>query len=104
MKSRSLKFFNVRNQIVYTLTSPLLTARSSKIIALETAIMELMRNDPNVRVVVFTQMREQLMHVKTMVHGLSARTQGGVGPAFFELSLFVENPWETHSDLTLACD
>ena len=53
MRSSSVKFFTVKNQIVYTLTSPLLTARSSKIIALETAIMELMRNDPNVRVVVF---------------------------------------------------
>ena len=84
MRSSSVKFFTVKNQIVYTLTSPLLTARSSKIIALETAIMELMRNDPNVRVVVFTQMREQLMHVKNMVHSLSARTRGGVGLYSFD--------------------
>ena len=84
MKSRSLKFFNVRNQIVYTLTKPLIQARSSKIIALENAIMELMRKDPNVRVVVFTQMREQLMHVKSMVHSLSARTRGGVGLYSFD--------------------
>jgi len=84
MKRRSVKFFNVKNQIVYTLTKPLLKARSSKIVALENTIIHLMRNDPNVRVVVFTQMRNQLLHVQTMVNSLSARTRGGVGLYSFD--------------------
>ena len=84
MKSGSAPFFAVQNQIVYTLTKPLLTARSSKIMALETAITELMRNDPNVRVVVFTQMRDQLVHVQNMVKSLSVRTRGGVGLYSFD--------------------
>jgi len=84
MKMRSVKFFNVKNQIVYALTKPLLKARSSKIVALENAIIHLMRNDPNVRVVVFTQMLNQLSHVRTMVNSLSARTRGGVGLYSFD--------------------
>ena len=78
MKNRSAKFYHVKNQIVYTLTKPLIRADSSKMKALESSIVDLMKKDSNMRVVVFTQMRQVLEHVESMVRSLGSRTPGGI--------------------------
>ena len=46
--------------------------------ALESMIVDLMTKDPNMRMVVLTQMRQVLTHIETMVKSLGARTPGGI--------------------------
>jgi SNF2 family DNA or RNA helicase len=84
MRSGAAKFYTVRNQIVYSLTSPLLIAESSKIKALEKSITNLMKRNPNIRVVVFTQMRQQLQYIQDMVKHLGMQTPGGIGLYSFD--------------------
>ena len=55
------------NTVLNNLTSPLLSLDSSKIQALEKAILDLKSRDPNMRAVVFTQFKGCLHHVKEMV-------------------------------------
>jgi len=64
------KWFHLTRSLVYPLSNPLIRANSSKMKALESAIVDLHRRDPNMRAVIFSQMREVLSHVRAVISRL----------------------------------
>jgi SNF2 family DNA or RNA helicase len=61
------KWFHLHNSLIYGLMGTLNSPQSSKLKALEAAILDLQSRDPNCRIVVFTQFRGVLEQVKDMV-------------------------------------
>lgn len=77
-KNEAAGFYKVTNSIVYSLTNSLLQAESSKVKALEESIVNLIQRDPDMRAIVFTQMRQQLAYIKSMIERLGRKTRGGI--------------------------
>lgn len=69
-QSKEAKWFHLANSLMYPLSNPLVRANSSKMKALESALVALRRRDPNMRAVVFSQMREVLAHVRAVISRL----------------------------------
>lgn len=66
-RMHNVHWYHLTNTILYAFTAPLVREDSSKLKALEAAILDLQSRDPNMRAVVFTQFRDCLAHVKTLV-------------------------------------
>lgn len=64
-------WFYLTNTVLYNLSGPMISADSSKVQKLEKALLNLQSREPNMRAVVFTQLRRVCHHINTMVkkHG-----------------------------------
>jgi len=67
---REAEWMALRHQVLWALTNPLIRADSSKMKALEATLLSLRSQDPNMRVVVFSQLRDVMCHVQACVQRL----------------------------------